>query len=48
MERQQFEQLVKLLKELNEDSESISVGLGEIVSSLGDIRDKIKQLKNDH
>ncbi len=48
MEKQQFEQLVELLKELNEDLESISVGLGEIVSSLGDIRDEIKQLKSGH
>lgn len=47
MEKQQFEQLVELLKELNEDLESISVGLGEIVSSLSDIRDEIKQLKSE-
>jgi prefoldin subunit 5 len=48
MERQQFEQLIKLLKELNENLESIGVGLGEIVSSLDDIRDEIKQLKSGH
>jgi len=45
MEKQQFERLVELLKELNEDLESISVGLGEIVGSLSDIRDEIRQLK---
>jgi len=48
MEKQQFEHLVALLKELNEDLESISVGLGEIVNSLGDIRDEIKELKSGH
>jgi hypothetical protein len=46
MEKQQFERLVELLKELNEDLESISVGLGEIVGSLSDIRDEIRQLKS--
>ena len=48
MEKQQFERLVELLQELNEDLESISVGLGEIVGSLSDIRDEIKQLKSGH
>jgi hypothetical protein len=48
MEKQQFERLVELLRELNEDLESISVGLGEIVGSLSDIRDEIRQLKSEH
>ena len=42
MEKEQFEQLVKLLKQLNESLEHINLCLGGIDSSLDLIKDEIK------
>ena len=43
MEKEQFEQLVKLLKELNEYLENISSRLSGIDNCLEEIKDEIKK-----
>lgn len=45
MEKEQFEQLVKLLKELNVNLEDISSRLGGIDNTLDMIRDAIRRKK---